>query len=202
MKALRVLLAILAVCLFSVRAFPDALYKPWDKNFKAIQRVLHEVIPAAFQPAGKAVMIESVPADEAHTALSTIYDDDDDVDGLLGLYLPRPTDGPPGLPEFGSIILLIGDMKGEVQGHKTAEYVVSHEYGHWVYFELLTKAERKEWEGIWKEEDELHCHPTDYAGGNEWEGFAETFATYCWKGKQLTAVSRDFLDKVAKRLKP
>lgn len=55
------------------------------------------------------------------------------------------------------------------------EYVAYHEYGHYIFDEVLSVGKKREWIDCWKNtEDRI----TNYADTNYKEGFAEAFATY------------------------
>ncbi len=54
----------------------------------------------------------------------------------------------------------------------------AHEYGHYVWFHLLSKNDRKAYEGIYKRQKDAHKLITPYAETNVEEGFAEAFSAY------------------------
>ena len=57
-------------------------------------------------------------------------------------------------------------------------FVFTHEYGHYVWSELLDANERLQYQTIWSEQKTNKRLITDYASTNEEEGFAEAFAYY------------------------
>jgi hypothetical protein len=56
--------------------------------------------------------------------------------------------------------------------------VLTHEYGHFVWFRLLDKVDRSEYRNIYNGQRKHHNLVSDYAGVNLEEGFAEAFAFY------------------------
>ncbi len=52
----------------------------------------------------------------------------------------------------------------------------AHEYGHYVWFDLLTKDDRKRYKAIYERQKAAHRLITDYAAESLEEGFAEAFS--------------------------
>ncbi len=52
----------------------------------------------------------------------------------------------------------------------------AHEYGHYVWFDLLTDADRKRYKAIYDRQKAAHRLITDYAAESLEEGFAEAFS--------------------------
>lgn len=52
----------------------------------------------------------------------------------------------------------------------------AHEYGHYVWFDLLTQDDRKRYKAIYEHQKSAHRLITDYAGESLEEGFAEAFS--------------------------
>lgn len=52
----------------------------------------------------------------------------------------------------------------------------AHEYGHYVWFDLLTKGDRKRYRAVYDKQKAAHRLITDYAADSVEEGFAEAFA--------------------------
>lgn len=57
-------------------------------------------------------------------------------------------------------------------------FTFAHEYGHYVWQDLLTKAERKRYEQIYNKQRAAHHLVTAYAATELDEGFAEAFSFY------------------------
>lgn len=55
---------------------------------------------------------------------------------------------------------------------------LTHEYGHYVWFHLLSKDDRKRYRGIYRRQSETRQLISEYAMTNTEEGFAEAFAFY------------------------
>jgi hypothetical protein len=85
--------------------------------------------------------------------------DDDDIDGVFENDPPRITLR---LPSSGE-----PDM-----------FTFTHEYGHFVWFDLMSKDDRKEYEAIYKKQHAAHHLVTRYAATDLEEGFAEAFSFY------------------------
>jgi hypothetical protein len=86
-------------------------------------------------------------------------DDNDDIDGVFENDPPRitlrlPNDGQP-------------DM-----------FTFTHEYGHFVWFDLMSKNDRKQYESVYKRSRATHHLVTRYANTDLEEGFAEAFSFY------------------------
>jgi hypothetical protein len=54
----------------------------------------------------------------------------------------------------------------------------AHEYGHFVWFDMLTKDERKHYTAIYDRQKAAHRLVTDYSYDCVQEGFAEAFSYY------------------------
>lgn len=96
------------------------------------------------------------------------------------------------------IITLCDSLRGEQAG-----LVFTHEYGHFVWGEMLTNRERTRYTQIWRSQKRAHRLVTEYAGDSDEEGFAEAFAYYLRKPAQLqkkdSASSQFFHDLLASR---
>lgn len=57
-------------------------------------------------------------------------------------------------------------------------YTFAHEYGHYVWFTLLTRGDRKRYEAVYKKQKAAHHLVTHYAQTDVEEGFAEAFSFY------------------------
>lgn len=90
---------------------------------------------------------------------SSSDNDNNDIDGVFENDPPRitlrlPADGQP-------------DM-----------FTFSHEYGHFVWFDLMSTDDRKQYGGIYKRSKAAHHLVTRYASTDVEEGFAEAFSFY------------------------
>jgi hypothetical protein len=126
-------------------------------------------IPARFQARGK---VEVQPLSDAgmddylHTDSDTQNSDtqnsdtdsDEEVDGVF-------TDDPP------QIFLRVSDPA-------QIDYATfAHEYGHYVWFDLLSKGDRKKYKAIYDRQKSAHRLISEYAAESLEEGFAEAFST-------------------------
>lgn len=84
--------------------------------------------------------------------------DDDEIDGVFVNHPPR--------------ILLRIHPSGRLDFDTFA-----HEYGHYVWFDLLTKDDRARYKTLYEKQKTAHKLITSYAAESVEEGFAEAFAT-------------------------
>lgn len=85
--------------------------------------------------------------------------DDDDIDGIYENGPPRITLR---IPKSGSVDMM----------------TFTHEYGHYVWFNLLSKNDRSRYEKIYKRQAAANHLVTRYAATDLEEGFAEAFSFY------------------------
>ncbi|MGI4791683.1 MAG: hypothetical protein ACRYFS_22915 [Janthinobacterium lividum] len=84
-------------------------------------------------------------------------DDDSDIDGVF-------VDDPP------QIVLRVPDS-GQLDF-----YTFAHEYGHYVWFDVLSKDDRKRYKKLYEHQKSANHLITDYAAESVEEGFAEAFS--------------------------
>ena len=82
-------------------------------------------------------------------------------------------DGPP-------IITVCDTLRGD-----QAALVFAHEYGHFVWDELLTEEQRGRYARVWRIQKRAHHLVTEYARESDEEGFAEAFAYFARHPSQL-----------------
>ncbi len=88
---------------------------------------------------------------------------DGDADGVVdGLYESDPEAVTVLLPQSGTV-----DM-----------FTLGHEYGHFVWFRLLGKDDRRRYEDVYRQQRAAHHLVTAYAATDAEEGFAEAFSFY------------------------
>lgn len=86
-----------------------------------------------------------------------------------------------------------------LQGEKALE-VFAHEYGHFLWDQVLNSSQREAYRSLWAAQKRRHSLATRYAATSPEEGFAEAFAIYCCHEKQLTqkdASEANFLTTLA-----
>ena len=66
-----------------------------------------------------------------------------------------------------------------------ASLIFTHEYGHFIWEQVLPVDERSRFAHIWREQKRLHRLVTAYAGDSVEEGFAEDFAHFLRKSALL-----------------
>lgn len=79
-------------------------------------------------------------------------------------------------------ILLLNTLQGA-----QAREVFAHEYGHFVWDQLLTQQERDAYTTLWNRQRQRHCLVSRYAATSVEEGFAEAFASYVCAPQKLQA---------------
>jgi len=80
-------------------------------------------------------------------------------------------------------ITLRQSLRGE-----NAALVFVHEYGHYVWSNVLTDADRARYRRVWREQKRNHSLITEYAGDSDEEGFAEAFAYFVRKPGTLRRI--------------
>lgn len=85
--------------------------------------------------------------------------------------------------ETAGQITLRQSLRGE-----NAALVFVHEYGHYVWGNVLTSADRARYRRIWRDQKRNRSLITDYAGDSDEEGFAEAFAYYIRKPAMLRRI--------------
>ena len=63
-------------------------------------------------------------------------------------------------------------------GEEPDTYTFAHEYGHYVWYDLLTPADRDRYAAVYKKQKAAHHLVTRYAQTDAEEGFAEAFSFY------------------------
>jgi hypothetical protein len=96
---------------------------------------------------------------QQHQSSASTSDDNNDIDGVFEDSPPRVT-----LRMSGSSM---PDM-----------FTFAHEYGHYVWFDLLSGSDRKRYQAIYQKQRSQRHLVTEYAGTNVEEGFAEAFSFY------------------------
>jgi len=66
-----------------------------------------------------------------------------------------------------------------------AGLVFAHEYGHFIWNEKLTRAQRREYRHLWWQQSESGHLVTEYAGDDPEEGFAEAFSYFVQRPARL-----------------
>ncbi len=96
-------------------------------------------------------------SDSQNNSQNNSQNDEDEIDGVFVNNPPR--------------IMLRVPESGKLDF-----YTFAHEYGHYVWFALLTKGDRKRYEVLYDKQKAAHRLITDYAAESVEEGFAEAFA--------------------------
>jgi len=124
-------------------------------------------IPARFQararfevnPLSDGEMQDYLRADDGRDQDQSAHADDGDIDGVFEadpdrITLRIPSSGRPDL------------------------YTFAHEYGHYVWFNLLSRDDKRRYEGVYRRQKAAHHLVTRYAQTDVEEGFAEAFSFY------------------------
>jgi hypothetical protein len=137
-----------------------------NKQYNAIEDAFKNHIPARFhtgdaidvQILSRSAMLAYIKQGEPDDQ-SADQSGDDTIDGIY-------EDGPPTVTLRSS-----GDIDD-------LSFTFAHEYGHYVWQDLLTKSERKRYEQIYDKQRAAHHLVTAYAATELDEGFAEAFSFY------------------------
>ena len=168
--ALTILLTVFGITLFgltSSSARADlSIAGATNKQYDAIEDVFKNHIPARFhdtdtvdvQILSRSEMLAYIRQGEPEDQ-SADQGDDDTIDGIY-------EDGPP------TVTLRATNDTDDLS------FTFAHEYGHYVWQDLLTKTERKRYEQIYTKQRAAHHLVTAYAATELDEGFAEAFSFY------------------------
>ncbi|MCW3058896.1 MAG: hypothetical protein JWQ02_717 [Capsulimonas sp.] len=118
----------------------------------------------------------AVEPDQDPKSSHTSGGDDDDIDGIYENGPPRITLR---IPKSGAVDMM----------------TFTHEYGHYVWFNLISKNDRNRYEKIYKRQAAANHLVTRYAATDLEEGFAEAFSFYVNQPQLLErrdSVSSDF----------
>ncbi len=119
-------------------------------------------VPAKFRPRGK-FEVKPLSDPEMDDYLHNGDDgphsqnDDDEIDGVFVNHPPQ-------------IVLRVPERQA------VDFYTFAHEYGHYVWFDLLTQGDRRQYKTLYERQKSAHRLITGYAGVSLEEGFAEAFA--------------------------
>lgn len=82
-----------------------------------------------------------------------------------------------------------------------AKFVLSHEFAHMVWDDVLLRSQRADYRDIWSQQRHLRKLVSRYAGESPEEGFAEAVASYIWKNawlKKRDDLSYDFVADIVR----
>src|SRR5205807_9417310 len=69
-----------------------------------------------------------------------------------------------------------------------AAFVFTHEFGHFVWYKILTRQQRTDYMSLWRSLKRSGELVTRYAGDSDEEGFAEAFAHFLRKPSRLRSL--------------
>lgn len=155
----------------------------WRETYHRLPRLLRRDVP---------VVVEEVPDDEMERRVARDARRPSAGTGpapsIQGYYEPRRRGAP-------ARIVLRESLSPPVAG-----LAFAHEYGHVVWDEILSARQRAEYARIWRRQATRGWLVTRYAGESAPEGFAEAFAYYVRRGRELERRDPDsatFLDDLA-----
>jgi hypothetical protein len=73
---------------------------------------------------------------------------------------------------------------------------VAHEYGHFVWYGLMSEAQRRDYEPIWELGKKYLYEPGEYRNSMLREGFAEAFSFWVCKTKRATEIENAYLRRL------
>jgi hypothetical protein len=185
--------AIIAVCCI-IHGAPAAAQLRFRKEstHAALWRHVYSQLPAAWK-AHRIIYVREIPDDEMDQFVERIEGQRDQGDAVVDGCYQGPSDG----EELAGLITLRESLRGENAG-----LVFVHEFGHYVWSNILTGADRTRYRRLWREQKRYHSLVTDYAADSDEEGFAEAFAYFIRRPAtlhRLDARSWRFLHEVQDR---
>jgi len=154
----------------------QSLLSWYDQNIPAVYKatcplIVHELTETA--------MLDYINSGSgAHSRKKANVKDSDDIDGVFDNNPPR-------------IAVELGD-----DGLADTS-TFAHEYGHYVWFDLMDKSDRKAYERIYKHSKDKKALVSDYAYENVEEGFAEAFSFYTNEPQELQRLDPDSYEFLA-----
>jgi hypothetical protein len=157
------------VCsLFSLRPAGAQLRFRAGTTHGALWRRLYATLPATWK-AQDLVYVRELSDGDMDRFIEEFEGPNSKADSIVdGCY-----QGNHGLQASAGEITLRESLYGE-----NAALVFIHEYGHYVWANLLTEAERARYHRIWREQKRAKSLVTAYAGESDEEGFGEAFAYF------------------------
>ena len=184
--------ALLALCLAGrTQTLPKSVHvAPWDTHKEMIAAVFANDLPSVFLPQKLDITITSVHQD--------LMDEIVHFDPKLQLQavgcFAQTADGHHHII-FGPSIIVSDQISD-----KDYKETLRHEYGHYVWYDLCTENERREYGKAWTFLKKKKRLPTVYGGFKVQEGAAEAFMLYIGQDKSETNEEHAFWSKVETRL--
>lgn len=152
----------------------SSLHVPVEAPHAALWNHAYQTIPFLWR-SGRQIVLHEVTLEEMERIVTRMggkmeetTGDDSIVDGCYEAGGDRESDP--------AIISLVDSLRGE-----EAEFVFTHEYGHFVWDEFLSDAQRGRYARLWRLQRRDGHLVTHYAADSEEEGFAEAFAHFIRK---------------------
>jgi hypothetical protein len=197
-RRLSALAAAAVLCLLAGSPSPALVRPVRETGRAALWRKLYDQLPDAWK-SREVVVVREVSNREMDRlvrehgdAPSRDSEDEEEVQGFFEYAGPREN--------IPTITLR------ESLNDRDAAFVFTHEYGHFVWEEKLTRREQDDYFRLWSRQRRADRLVSPYADDSVAEGFAEAFAHYLRKPGQLhrrDALSEEFLeDWLASRNKP
>ena len=152
------------------------------------------VVPQVFT-SNRTVLIRIVSSQQLQSDTSTTESPAADSFGTIDGYYRS---GGNNLQADGEI-----EVSSDLRGTKLS-MVLAHEYGHFVWFERMTAAQRKAYREVWTKDKRSDQLVSTYATVSPREGFAEAFSWYIYRQrllKQRDMRSWQFITHLASALK-
>jgi hypothetical protein len=155
-------------------------------------RTIYDKFPKAWK-SGRPLVVREVSDREMDRLVAQTENGDDqdqnDDSVVQGFYDRGKRDSDP------DSITMRASLKSEEAG-----FVFTHEYGHMIWDEVLTRNDRREYGRIWTEQHRRHRLVTEYAADSVEEGFAEAIAAWMRTPEKLKRRDMDswqFVDDLA-----
>jgi hypothetical protein len=139
-----------------------------NSTHSALWRRLYSSLPTTWK-AQELVYVRELSDEEMDRFIEEFEGPNSKADSIVdGCYR-----GSHGQQESAGQITLRESLRGE-----SAALVFMHEYGHYIWANLLTDTDRTRYRRIWREQKRGRGLVTAYAGESDEEGFAEAFAFF------------------------
>jgi hypothetical protein len=190
-RSLLACLILTVVCLVNSSANAQLRFRA-ESAHTGVWRHAYSQFPAIWK-AHRIVVVREISDAEMDRLVEQFEGPSDKSDSIVDGCYQATTDN----EETAGRITLRESLHGE-----NATLVFVHEYGHYVWSNVLTGADRVRYRRIWREQKRIGNLITEYAGDSDEEGFAEAFAYFIRRPamlRRLDARSSRFLGDFQER---
>jgi hypothetical protein len=174
-RALAPCLAVLSLCALALPA-AAGLHVEGNSSRASLFRGLYDKLPACWKT-DREVIVREVSDREMRRLIAEDKRSNREDEGDMVVQGFYDNDGD---EESPIIITLRSSLTAE-----DARMVFTHEYGHFVWDEMLTKGDRSSYSDLWEKQRRRGRLITRYAKDSREEGFAEAFAYFLREPERL-----------------